>query len=176
MLAWALAALIPAQATTITRASLDDLIHQSTIIVRGRVVGSQAANKGSLVYTNYKIQVIERWKGAAEDQVQVQVPGGTYNGVQQVIAGSPQLNLGAEYVFFLWRGPSGAIYVMGLSQGVLDIVKDASGSERVVRQPSEALALDSATGATGSQDALQMRLSDFSSRVNLTLKGVDTSK
>ena len=36
--------------------------------------------------------------------------------------------------------------------------------------------LDSATGATGSQDALQMKLSDFSSRVNLTLKGVDTSK
>src|SRR5437667_5325768 len=87
MLVWALAAFIPAQATTVTRASLDDLIQKSTAIVRGRVVSSTTAARGSLVYTYYKIQVIERWKGAAatEDpsQLQVQVPGGSFNGVQQ---------------------------------------------------------------------------------------------
>src|SRR3954447_21710247 len=124
MLAWALAAFSPAQATTVTRASLDDLIQKSTSIGRGRVVGASTTVHGALVYTHYTIQVLERWKGAAADQVQVQVPGGSFNGMQQNIAGAPQLGPGSEYVFFLWTGPSRATHVLGLSQGVLDIAKD----------------------------------------------------
>ena len=38
LLVWALAALIPAQATTLGRASFDDLVQKSTGIVRGRVM------------------------------------------------------------------------------------------------------------------------------------------
>src|SRR5262249_54860960 len=86
MLAWSLAAFLPSlQATTITRASLDDLILKSTSIVRGRVIAVSSGASGSLVYTFYKIQVLERWKGADGDRIQVQTPGGTYNGVQQNI-------------------------------------------------------------------------------------------
>ena len=177
MLVWALAAFTPAHATTVTRASLDDLIQKSTAIVRGRVIASSSAAHGSLVYTYYKIQVLERWKGTAgEDQLQIQVPGGSFNGMQQNIAGAPQLASGAEYVFFLWTGPSRAIHVLGLSQGVLDIGKDSTGSLIVVRQPSEAQAIDSTTGISGSPETLQMKLSDFSVRVTKTLKGVDSSK
>src|SRR6266446_1724931 len=106
MLVCALTALVPAQATTLTRASLDDLIQKSTSIVRGRVAATSASARGGLVYTYYKIQVLDRWKGAAADQVQVQVPGGSVSGMQQNIAGTPQLADGAEYVFFLWAGPS----------------------------------------------------------------------
>ena len=175
MLGWALA-LVPVQATTVTRASLDDLIQKSTSIVRGCIAGSSSGSHGSLIYTYYKIQVLERWKGANDDQLQVQVPGGSLNGIQQNIAGTPQLALGAEYVFFLWKGPSGAMHVLGLSQGVLDLVKDSSGATILVRQPSEVVAVDSTTGLSGSQDPLQMKLSDFSSRVNKALKGVDTAK
>jgi hypothetical protein len=176
MLAWTLAAFLPAHATTVTRASLDDLIQKSTSIVRGRVVGSSSGARGSLVYTYYKIQLLDCWKGTDSDQVQVQVPGGSFNGIQQNIAGAPQLTEGSEYVFFLWTGPSQATHLLGLSQGVLDVVKDASGAALVVRQASEAQAFDSATGATASQDPLQMKLSDFSSRVAHTLKGVGSSK
>src|SRR5213593_3473341 len=122
----ALAALVPAQATTLTRASLDDLIQKSNSIVRGRVVGASASAKGVLVYTYYKIQILERLKGPAADQVQVQVPGGSFNGIRQNIAGAPQLADGSEYVFFLWTGPSGATHLLGLSQGVLDVVKDSA--------------------------------------------------
>jgi len=175
-LAWMLAAFLPAQATTVTRASLDDLIQKSTSIVRGRVVGSSTAARGSLVYTYYKIQVLERWKGTDGDQLQVQVPGGSFNGMQQNIAGTPQLAGGSEYVFFLWTGPSRAIHLLGLSQGVLDVVKDAGGAALVIRQASEAQVLDSTTGATAGQDPLQMKLSDFSARITRTLKGTGATR
>ena len=83
---WVLAA----QATTLSRASFDDLVQKSTGIVRGRVTGSFSATRGSSIYTYHKIQVLERWKGLAAAQVEVQVPGGTFQGQQQNFAGTPQ--------------------------------------------------------------------------------------
>src|SRR4029077_12935979 len=136
-LVWALAAMVPAQATTVRRASLDDLIQTSTIIVRARVVRSFDASQGPLVYRHYTIQVLDRWKGPEAAQVDVQVPQAS---------GAPQFKTGSEYVFFLWTGPSGANHVLGLSQGALDVTKDAVGNTIVVRQPTEAMVLDTVTG------------------------------
>jgi hypothetical protein len=160
ILVWALAALIPAQATTLRRASLDDLIQTSTSIVRARVAGSFTTQQGPLIYTHYTIQVLDRWKGPVAAQVDVQVPQAS---------GAPQFTAGSEYVFFLWTGPSGANHLLGLSQGALDVTKDAAGNAIVVRQQTEAMVLDPATGGTGSQDSMQMKLSEFASRVTTAL-------
>ena len=81
-------------------------------------------------------------------QIQVQVPGGSFNEMHQNIAGTPQLAQDSEYVFFLWTGPSRATHLLGLSQGVLDIVKDSAGAASIVRQTSAVVAVDS-TGAAG---------------------------
>ena len=151
----AMTALLPAYATTVIKASLDDLIEKSTSIVRGKVVGTYNTGQGPLVYTYYKIQIEQTLKGTAATQIDVQVPGGSFRGVQQNIAGVPQLTVGTEYVLFLWMGPSKTTHLLGLSQGVLDITTDASGAVIVVRQASEALALDS----------LRMNLSDLTKRV-----------
>jgi hypothetical protein len=166
---WALAALVPAQATTLRRASLDDLIQTSTAIVRGSVVKSYTASRGLLVYTHYTVQVLDRWKGPASDQVDVQVPCCN-------IAGAPQFSTGSEYVFFLWTGPSGANHLLGLSQGALDVTTDAAGNPIVVRQSSEAMVLNPVTGSPTSQDPLQMKLSDFAIRVTGALKGGNSAK
>ena len=165
-LVWALAAMIPAQATTVRRASLDDLIQTSTSIVRARVVASFDASQGPLVYRHYTIQILDRWKGPVAAQVDVQVPQAS---------GAPQFTAGSEYVFFLWTGPSGANHLLGLSQGALDVTKDSAGNTIVVRQPIEALVLNSATGETGSQDPMQMKLSDFATRVSSALVGRSSS-
>jgi hypothetical protein len=166
-LVWTLASLIPAQATTLRRASLDDLIQTSTSIVRARVAGSFTASQGLLTYTHYTIQVLDRWKGPAAAQVDVQVPQAS---------GAPQFTAGSQYVFFLWTGPSGANHLLGLSQGALDVTTDAAGNTIVVRQPTEALVLDPGTGTTGSQDPMQMKLSDFASRVTSALIGHSVAK
>jgi hypothetical protein len=72
-------------------------------------------------------------------------------------------------VFFLWTGPSGANHLLGLSQGALDVTKDAAGNTIVVRQSTEAMVLNPATGGTGGQDPMQMKLSDFATRVSTAL-------
>jgi len=171
LLAWVLAA----QATTLSKASFDDLVQQSTGIVRGRVTGSYSAARGSSIYTYHKIQVLERWKGLAAAQVEVQVPGGTFQGQQQNFAGTPQLTEGAEYVFFLWTGPSGATHLLGLSQGVLDVTANAAGELIVAGQVTDALVLDSA-GKGAVPEPLRMKLSDFSNRVSGALRGGVSAK
>ena len=160
IIVWALAAILPAPATTLRRASLDDLIQTSTSIVRARVAGSFTTQQGPLIYTHYTIQVLDRWKGPMAAQVDVQVPQA---------AGAPQFKTGTEYVFFLWTGPSGANHVLGLTQGALDVTKDAVGNTLVVRQPTEAMVLDPVTGGSGVLDPLQMKLSDFANRVSSAL-------
>jgi hypothetical protein len=66
--------------------------------------------------------------------------------------------------------------VLGLSQGALDITKDATGNTLVVRQPTEAMVLDQATGDTSSPDPVRMKLSDFASRVSSTLGRSSSAK
>src|SRR5258705_12946697 len=82
----------------------------------------------------------------AAAQVEVQVPGGTFQGQQQNFAGTPQLTEGAEYVFFLWTGPSGATHLLGLSQGVLDVTTNSAGELIVAGPGTDPPGLDSATG------------------------------
>src|SRR5215467_14664547 len=98
MLVWALALFVPAQATTLRRASLDDLIRTSTAIVHGNVVKSYTESRGLLNFTHYTIQVLDRWKGSQSAQVDVQVPCCN-------VSGAPQLSTGSEYVLFIWTGP-----------------------------------------------------------------------
>jgi hypothetical protein len=166
-LVWALAAMVPAHATSVRSASLDDLIQMSTSVVRGQVVACSASMRGALMYTHYTVQVLDRWKGPAAAQVDVQVPGGT----SQPVDGAPQLAPGVQYVFFLWTGPSGANYPLGLAQGVLDVSSDATGNLTVERHASEGLAMPSASSPAATQDPLRMKLADFASRVTTAVKG-----
>ncbi|HTM52156.1 MAG TPA: hypothetical protein VL285_25850 [Bryobacteraceae bacterium] len=165
----ALAGLSTAEATTLSRVSFEDLVQKSTGIVRGRIVGSYSDVRGSLIYTYYKVQVEDRWKGAAAAQVEVQIPGGTFGGQQQNYLGTPQLTEGAEYVFFLWTGPSGANHLLGLSQGILDVTRDGNGEVVLQGQATDALVMDSA-GRNTAAEPLRMKLSDFGTRVSGALK------
>jgi hypothetical protein len=160
---WALASLVPARATTLRRASLDDLIQLSSSIVRGQVTATYTAPNKTHIDTHYTVQVLDRWKGAAAAQVDVMVPCCD-------IAGAPRFSVGSVYVFFLWMGPSGTNHILGLSQGVLSLSTDEAGNTIVIRQPSEALVLNSA-GTAGSQDPMEMKLTDFANRVSTAVRG-----
>jgi len=59
-----LSGLAAMSAATLERLSLDDLTQKSSDIVRAKVVGSYADLRGSAIYTHWKIQVSERWKGS----------------------------------------------------------------------------------------------------------------
>jgi hypothetical protein len=132
----AVAACLPA--ATLERLSMDDMISQSSTIVRARVTSSQAAfrgpaGRGGMIYTWYTLQIVERWKGASGGQMQVAVPGGNVQGLRQTIPGAPVLQNGQEYVLFIWTSRSGLPQIIGLAQGLFDVRRDLQGNTGVHR-------------------------------------------
>src|SRR5580700_5775258 len=113
-----LAALACARATTLRQLSLEDMIQQSTGIVRAQVTGSTGVLRGQNIYTYYHLHVLEAAKGGTSRDVDVAVPGGTVNGMRQVTVGAPELTTGHQYVVFLWTSRSGLTQIIGLSQGL----------------------------------------------------------
>lgn len=157
-------------ATTLAHTTLDDLITKSTAIVRGKVLGSRSELRGSMIYTFVRIRVDERWKGPAEQSVEVMIPGGSAVGYHQRVTGAPQLVEGSEHVFFLWTGRSGSIRLYGLAQGVLDVSKNANGELVVARGLVGATMLD-VKGQAVRDEPFTMRMSDFTTCIQRQLAG-----
>ena len=160
-----LCGLLPLESATLQRLSMDQMIDQSTAIVRGRVSSSRAVSRGPVIYTFSNVQVLESWKGPERSSVEVAMPGGTAGSLQQSFAGAPKLEPGAEYVLFLWTGKSGVTYVIGLSQGLFNVRVDASGNTVVERPATSAIMLDAKTGHPVKDQAVQMPLSSLRERV-----------
>jgi hypothetical protein len=110
-----------AWATTLEQLSVEQMIQQSTAIVRAKVIGSFAANRNGTIYTYYRLQVTENLKSSVPASTEVAVPGGVLGRVMQSVAGAPELKTGGDYVLFLWTSRSGLTQIIGLSQGAFDV-------------------------------------------------------
>lgn len=159
------------QAATLERLTLDQMIHKSTAIVRGRVLGSRSAFRGPIIYTYFTVQVVEGWKGPESPQIEVAVPGGTANGLHQSFSGAPRLASGNEYILFLWTGSSGLTQIIGFSQGVFSLNRNAGGGIVASRAASTEAMLDSKTGRVVADASLRVGLSELRARVNSTVGG-----
>jgi len=131
------AALAPLGATTLLQLSLNDMIQQSTGIVRATVTGVRTDTRNGDVYTYYQLQVSEDWRSPsltpAVSQMEVAIPGGVVGGKRQTVAGAPSLQAGQQYVIFLWTSRSGLTQVIGLSQGLFLVKTDTSGNPVLIR-------------------------------------------
>lgn len=153
------------QAATLERLSLEEMAGKSTAIVRGKVQSSWAAFSGPVIYTHFRIQVTERFKGSAQSSVEVVVPGGVANNLRQTFSGTPEFEVGEEYVFFLWTGKDYLTQVIGLTQGLFSMAKDHATDPTVTRPASREMMIDRATGATVKDQTLVMRLSELRTRI-----------
>jgi len=163
--------LAPLPAATLERLSLDDMIAQSTAVVRGKVIGSYAAFSGPVIYTHYQIQVSETLKGSARSTVDLMVPGGIANHLRQSFAGAPQFSPGDEFVFFLWSGKSGNTQVIGLTQGLFSLSADGASDPLVTRPASREVMLQRGTGQQVKDETLVMHLSELRARVAAASRG-----
>lgn len=159
-----LSAMFAAQATTLQRLSVAEMTDQATEIVRAKVTGCSSAFRGSLIYTNCSLSVIERWKGAAQSTVSISIPGGTVGTRRQTFSGTPTLNPGDEQIFFLWTGRSGITQVMGLSQGLLTLEKASNGTVYATRTPTSERMLDGA-GRPVADEGVDVPLEELKSSV-----------
>jgi len=150
-------------AVTLRQMSMDEMTASATAIVRARVTGSSTSLIGSTIYTHYKLQVSETWKGSPATEVLL--PGGIASGLRQSFPGVPQLQTGSEYVLFLWTSSTtGITHIIGFSQGIFNVSPQADGSILVSRPAGGEPMLD-ATGRSVRDQAVAMKFTDMKSRV-----------
>lgn len=149
---------------TLVQLSMADMIGQSTSIEHAKVVGAWTAFSGPVIYTHYRLQVSERWKGAAITEIVLF--GGEAGGVRQVYSGVPQLNAGDDFVFFLWTNKAGMTHVVGLTQGLFAVARDGSADPGVTRPASHEHMLDARSGRQVQDQTLGMKLSQLRSQVS----------
>jgi hypothetical protein len=163
-------------ASTLQQLSLNDMIQKSTLIVRGTIQpGTGPVMRGSIIYTHYQLSVTTSFKGtpqsfAPQQLIDVAVPGGVLNGMQQPVAGAPTFSMGQDYVLFLWTSKTGLTQVIGLSQGLFNVTTNAQGQVMVSRgAASEPMVNSSGQPVTDSN--LQMPLSQLASTIQTVLAG-----
>jgi len=160
------AALLPVTATTLGRASIDQLIEKSTSVVRVKVLDSRGGLVNRMIYTLYRVQVENRWKGTGNPVIEVAMPGGAWNGLQWNVPGTPRLDQGAEYVIFVWTSPNAVNYSVGLAQGVLRVTTDANGQTILVRGRTDAQMVD-ANGQPVQDYGFKITLTDLLAKLGV---------
>jgi hypothetical protein len=155
-----------AGATTLEQLTLDEMALKSTAIVRARVTGSRAGTRSGNIYTYFRLEVLDNWKGHAVTEVAV--PGGEADGIRQTAAGAPELKPGQEYVLFLWTSRSGLTQVMGLSQGLFRLSGEGSGEAVAQRAATSELMLNP-SGLPVEDRAVNMPLHELRTRVRQAL-------
>lgn len=158
----------PMHASTLRQLTLDDMIRQSTAIVRGTAQPTVSSLHGSMIYTHYRVQVSETLKGTVATQWDVVVPGGVVGAAEQRYAGAPALSSSQDYVMFLWTSKSGLTQVIGLSQGLFSVITNGAKQPLIVRAASTERMLD-ANGQPVTDSDIQMLLSDLRTRIQAAL-------
>ncbi len=139
LLAVAASSVVPAGATTLVRAGLDELVAGNGTIVVGEVLDAESYwnADGTFILTDLTISAVEVLKGRPESrELTVTTMGGTVGDTTTLIVGGPVLVPGRSYVLFLEREelPGGRfLTVRDLVQGVFE-VKDGPGGLRAVSQ------------------------------------------
>lgn len=168
-LMFALWAVSFATGATLRQLSMDQMTQNATSIVRARVTESSASFTGSTIYTHYKLQVSEIWKGAGATEVVL--PGGVAGGYRQSFPGVPGLKSGTEYVLFLWKSPAtGITHLEGFGQGLYTVVTETDGTVQANRPPIGEGMLD-AKGRTVKGQAVQLQLADMKARIRSSAAG-----
>lgn len=162
-----LLACAPMGAATLERLTIEDMAQNATAVVRGQVGESHADRFGALVYTLHAVEVQEQWTGEAIADLEVAVPGGTYQGLTYRFGGTPELVPGTNYVLFLWTGPSGRTQIIGLSQGVFEIVESPDGPQ-VVRNPVGGTSFVAKSDGAD-EERIRMSLAKLATRVQAAL-------
>lgn len=159
---------LAAHAATLQQLSLEDMAASSSAIVRARVTGSSARLHGSTIYTHYRLEVAETWKGRAVTEVMI--PGGLVGRSRQTFPGVPELTAGSEYLLFLWTSPTGITHLIGLTQGLFSVTADADGAPLASRPEIGELMLD-ADGRKVTDRPIRMRLGEMKAQVAARASG-----
>lgn len=148
--AFSLTTAFDVSATVLLPADFPTVVHESGVIVHGRVIEVRSALAGPqrTIESYVTVAVIAALKGDPGSTVTFRVPNGQVGRYRRILVGAPEFAQGDEVVLFL-RGRAPAMPTLfGLSQGVYRVARDeaaqpvvtpppvivrGAGAERVVR-------------------------------------------
>ena len=139
VLCWA-ALLVPVEATTLRRATLQDLISSASHIFVGQVVSTESRWVGKKILTSNSIAVSRVVKGAPGQSFTLTTLGGRVGAIAQTVPSSPRLQAGQEVLVFAGRA-GGHNLIVYMHQGLFDVVTE--GGRKYVQTHAEALGLPS---------------------------------
>ena len=132
----ALAAPRAADATIIIPKNLKELAAEAELVLVAEVTGQRAdrvAGPESLIYTFSALRVLEQWKGAKTDRLEVAEVGGRVGDVTCFAAGMPQYKVGERVLVFLKKDVLGLWRTHGLVQRRFAVQKNVATGDDVVR-------------------------------------------
>ena len=166
-------------ATLVPRMSFEEIVARSQSIVQGTVLRSWSAwdDDQAAIWTHYEIKVSASLKGEDGDTVVVSEPGGSVDGKQMHIAGTPKYEIGEEVMLFAVPTPIGYLRTCGWGQGKFRVsVSDQAPSGKAVRSALAGVQLvegGSRKGIARAQTPLRslqgMDLDQFKERVRRTV-------
>jgi hypothetical protein len=138
----------PAGATTLVRASLDELVAANGAVVLGEVVDVESYwnADGNFILTDVRFAVSDVLKGnRGTGELTITLMGGRVGDTTTLIVGGPQLIPGKSYVVFLNEESLPgvqALTVRDLVQGAFDVVMAKDGLRAVSQANSHPLIAD----------------------------------
>lgn len=149
-----------------------ELIARADVIFIGEVIDVRpytlANREGTIIRTRVTFRVTEPIYGTTSAVELLEFFGGEMNGVGMAIAGMPRFAEGDRRIVFSHREPS-INPIVGFTQGLLRIVADANGVDRVVALDGTPISQTDSIGARAprpdSVSRLPMSLADFRARI-----------
>lgn len=123
---------VPATASRVRRLTLDEVRDRADRIIIGEVIGvsTRLAPTGQTVFTDYEVRVREQLAGEYRPVTIVSISGGEAGGLGVAVPGVPQLQVGKQYVFFLYKGNPVPVPTVGWGQGLFEITDVRVGGEQ----------------------------------------------
>ena len=170
--ALAVCCVIPARATTYLPVTFDELVTRADVIFVGEVVDVRPfaldTSDGTIIKTRVIFRVSDPLLGTTSAVEVFDFLGGELNGVGMAVAEMPAFAIGDRRVMFARRERS-INPIVGFTQGLLRITRDANGVDRIQTLDGAPLSAPESIGSRAAGVSLApvvpMRLSDFRSRI-----------
>ena len=177
VLTLALCCAVPARATTYPPVTFDELVTRADVIFVGEVVDVRPfaldTRDGPIIKTRVVFRVTDPLWGTTSAVEVFDFLGGELDGIGMTVAEMPTFAVGDRRVMFARRERS-INPIVGFTQGLLQVSRDASGVDRILTLDGVPLAAPESIGtrapAVPLAPAVPMRLSDFRARVSRALE------
>lgn len=125
-------------ATVLVKMNVEDLTYAAGNIVMGVVdeVKCEKDAENGRVYTYNTIIVKQNIKGISDKKVVIRQIGGSYNGMEMWISGTPRFEVGEEVLVFLKKENS-RYFLRGMGQGAFSI-KEVEGKPMALQKTGNA--------------------------------------